>query len=77
MVREREEERKRTRPPEKRRERMYSEQNGAEWRSIVEIKCLGNRGRNNIYDIRLFRDTFVLGIISCFVISNCAPLIAR
>lgn len=30
---------------------------GEEWRSIVEIKCLGN-GWNNIYDIRLFRDPF-------------------
>lgn len=27
-------------------------------RSIVEIKCLGNHGWNDIYDTRLFRDLF-------------------
>lgn len=27
-------------------------------RSIVEIKCLGNHGWNDIYDTRSFRDPF-------------------
>lgn len=38
---------------------------GAERRSIIEIKCLGNHGWNDIYDIRLFRD--LLEKLSCFL----------
>lgn len=38
---------------------------GAERRSIIEIKCLGNHGWNDIYDIRLFRD--LLEELYCFL----------
>lgn len=58
--------RKRTRPytiPE--RWRREEDVFGAERRSIIEIKRLGNRGWNDIYDIRLFRD--LLEELSCFL----------
>ena len=40
-------------------------------RSIVEIKCLGNHGWNDIYDTRLFRDPFEELLSLVFEI-NCA-----
>lgn len=40
-------------------------------RSIVEIKCLGNHGWNDIYDTRSFRDPFEELLSLVFEI-NCA-----
>lgn len=58
--------RKRTRPYTiPRRWRREEDVFGAERRSIIEIKRLGNRGWNDIYDIRLFRD--LLEELSCFL----------